>query len=368
MGAFIVIAGGGTGGHVFPGLAIARALARRDPGREFLFVGSDRGLETRLVPAAGFPLKTLPLGGMAGLSAAKRARAFAQAILAVARCIALFARRRPRLVVGVGGFASGPAVLAGCALRVPTLIQEQNAVPGLTNRWLARIVDRIALSFPGSESAFGGKGTVTGNPVREAFAEIPPYPGSSGPLKVLIFGGSRGAHTLNRAAVDAFAPLWDLRTRLAIVLQTGEAEHAQIATRARESGLTIEVAPFLDDMPARLAWADLVVCRSGAGTVFELAAAGRASVLVPYPHAAGGHQAANAAWMERADAATVVPDEAFTGERLAAIVREALDAPGNLALRAAAARTLSRPRAADEIAGLCDGLIIDRRGRRGRRA
>ncbi len=357
MGAFIVIAGGGTGGHIFPGLAIAGELRRRDASREILFIGSERGLETRLVPAAGFPLRSLPLGGIAGMPAAARIRSTLQAALAVARCAAMFLRRRPSVVVGVGGFASGPAVLAALALRAPTLVQEQNAAAGITNRWLGRFVDAIALSFPGSEGSFRGRGTVTGNPVRPEFLSIAPYRGPQDRLNVLIFGGSRGARTLNRAAVAALDQLGDVRDRLRIVLQTGEAEHAAAQAACRDRGFDVTVLPFLDDMPARLERADLVVCRSGAGTVFELAAAGRASVLVPYPHAAGGHQEKNAAWMERAGAAAVVKDQDCTGGSLAAIVREALASPGLLEGRAAAARSLARPRAAEEIASMAEGLM-----------
>lgn len=357
MGAFIVIAGGGTGGHVFPGLAIAQELKRRDSSRDILFLGSERGLETRLVPAAGFPLRTLRLGGIAGMSLGARLLASARALGAVARCLSLFLRTRPVLAVGVGGFASGPAVLAALLLRVPTLIQEQNAAAGLTNRWLGRWVDEIALSFPGSERDFGGRGTVTGNPVREAFFRISPYAGLRGPLKVLIFGGSRGARTLNRAAAAALPRLDDLAGRVEMTVQTGEADFAATAQACMRSRVKATALPFIDDMPHRLEESDLVVCRAGAGTVFELAAAGRASVLVPYPLSAGGHQDKNADWMARAGASVVIPDARFTGEELDRVVREAIASPGSLAKRAQAALTLARPSAASDIVSRAEALM-----------
>jgi UDP-N-acetylglucosamine--N-acetylmuramyl-(pentapeptide) pyrophosphoryl-undecaprenol N-acetylglucosamine transferase len=361
MGAYIVIAGGGTGGHVFPGLAIAEELRRRDPSREILFLGAESGLETRLVPRAGFALKTLRLEGLAGRSAAQRAVALARANAAVARCAGMFTRRRPSVVIGVGGFVSGPAMAAALALRVPTMIQEQNAVPGLTNRWLGRWVRRIALSFPGSEAAFGGRGVVTGNPVRAPFFAIAPWTGPRGRLRLLIFGGSRGARTLNRAALDSLAFLSDVKERLAIVHQTGEGGFPDAEAAYAASGFEARAIAFIDDMPARLEGADLVFCRAGAGTVFELAAAGRASVLVPYPYAAGRHQDYNAEWMARAGASLVVPDAEMTGERLATIVRNALATPDILATRALAARSLARPAAAADIASLAEGIMKEAR-------
>jgi len=361
MGALIVIAGGGTGGHVFPALAVAGELRRRDASREMLFLGAVGGIETRLVPAAGFALRTLRLGGIAGKSLVARVRSLVQASAATLRCAAMFLRRRPALVMGVGGFASGPAVLAALAIRVPTLIQEQNAEPGLTNRWLGRFVDRVALSLPGSEARFGSRAFVAGNPIRPEFFRIPPYAGPSDRLRILVFGGSRGARTLTRATVSALDHLADVAGRISIVLQTGEAEHAGAARACEGKGFDIEVLPFIDDMPARLTAADLVVCRSGAGTVFELAAAGRASVLVPFPFSAGGHQEKNADWLAREGAAAVVSDAEMTGSRLAGTVREALAAPASLTARAEAARRLARPRAAEEIADAAESLMGGRR-------
>lgn len=357
MEEFIVIAGGGTGGHVFPGLAIAQELKRRDPSRDILFLGSKRGLETRLVPAAGFPLQTLELGGIAGMSLGARIVASARAAGAVARCAALFVRKRPALTIGVGGFASGPAVLAALMLRVPTLIQEQNAAAGLTNRWLGRWVNDIALSFPGSERQFGGRGVVTGNPVREAFFHVPPYSGPHIPLRILLFGGSRGARTLNKAAAGVLSKLDDLTGKVELTIQTGESDFPATAEACLRSRVKATALAFIDDMPRHLEESDLVVCRAGAGTVFELAAAGRASVLVPFPFSAGGHQDRNAEWMAGAGASIVVPDSRFNAEELERLVREAAASPAVLADRAKAARALARPSAAADIASRAESLM-----------
>lgn len=359
MGELIVIAGGGTGGHIFPALAIASELKKRDASREFLFLGSRKGLETRLVPAAGFALRTLRLGGLKGMSIGARALSLVQAAAGVVRIALLFLGRRPSVVIGVGGYASGPAVLAALALRVPTLIHEQNAHSGMTNRWLARWVDAVAVSFPGTIPSLGGRGIVTGNPIRQAFFAIPPYERNAGPLNLLIFGGSRGAQRLNRAALAALERLEPVRNRISIVHQTGEADLASTEARYRESGFEATALAFIDDMPARLAAADLVLCRAGAGTIFELAAAGRASVLVPYP-GAGAHQEPNAVWMTEQGAAILVRDSELDGARLAQLVREALDAPSELLARACAARRLARPDAASSIATMAENLMGDR--------
>jgi len=342
---------------VFPALAIAAELRRRDPSREMLFLGSERGLETRLVPAAGFPLRTLRIGGLAGKSAAVRAASSWRALRAVGQCLALFLKRRPAAVIGVGGFASGPAVLAALALRVPTLIHEQNAAPGMTNRWLAPFVDEVAVSFPGTEARFRRPCRVTGNPVREEFFRIAAYGGMRERLRLLVSGGSRGARTLNLAAIASLGHLPDLKDRISIVHQTGEADFASVRDSYGCSGFDAEARPFLDDMPARLEAADLAVTRAGAGTVFELAAAGRASILVPYPFAAGGHQEQNAAYLASAGSALVVRDAELTGETLARLVREALASPASLLSRATAARALARPDAAGSLADMAERLM-----------
>ncbi len=354
---YIAFAGGGTGGHLFPALAVASELRRRHPLADIVFVGGARGLETRLVPQAGFPLRTLPLSGLKGARLLSRLVASAAAGLAVVRCLAWFVSRRPRLVVGVGGYASGPAVLAAWLLRIPTLLMEQNHFPGATNRWLAPRADAVCVPSDAAKARLGGIGLVTGNPVRPEFAEIGPSPDQSR-LALLVFGGSRGARSINRALIGALPRLAAMRPPPRVVHQTGPEEHAAVASAyARQAILDADVRPFLDDMPKQLAGADLVVCRAGATTLAELAAAGRPAILVPFPFAADDHQRANAEAVRDAGAAVVVPDAELDGDRCAAeIVALASDRPRRLGM-AAAARTLARPDAALRIADVADALL-----------
>ncbi|PYT07950.1 MAG: undecaprenyldiphospho-muramoylpentapeptide beta-N-acetylglucosaminyltransferase [Acidobacteria bacterium] len=368
----IVIAGGGTGGHVFPGLAVARELRRRDPSRPLVWIGSRSGLEARLVPPESLPLLALRLGGIAGRSAASTAAASAMAAAAVLRCLALFIARRPAAVLGVGGFASGPACLAAVLLRVPLVIHEQNAIAGGTNRFLARFADAVGVSFEQTAGAVRSRRVVvTGNPIRTEFfagsekdrkgqtLQSPVSPASSGSqrLSLLIFGGSRGAHSINEAMTSALPHLAGWRDRVSIVHQTGQADFDQVRNAYARAGFDSDVRPFLDDMPLRMRQADLVIGRAGASTIFELAASGKPAILVPFPHAAGGHQLDNARSLEASGAARVVEDSALTGERLAAEIRELLSDTDRLRLMGEAARPVARPDAAARIADLVESAI-----------
>jgi UDP-N-acetylglucosamine--N-acetylmuramyl-(pentapeptide) pyrophosphoryl-undecaprenol N-acetylglucosamine transferase len=356
----IVFAGGGTGGHLFPALAVADELRRRHPGASITFVGGTRGLETRLVPAAGFPLRTLPLAGLKGGTVLARVVAGCLAALAVVRCCGWFLSNRPNLVVGAGGYASGPAVLSAWLLRVPTMLMEQNHFPGATNRWLAPHADAVCVPSDAAKARLGGVGLVTGNPVRPEFAAIGPPPNGER-LALLVFGGSRGARSINHALVAALPRLAAMAPPPRIVHQTGTTEHEAIARAyAGFPALDADVRPFLDDMPAQLAAADLVVCRAGATTLAELAAGGRPAILVPYPHAADDHQRANADAVRAAGAATVIDDREFDGTRCAAeIATLALDLPRRVRM-AEASRTLAHPAAAQAIADVADALVAGR--------
>ena len=352
----IVIAGGGTGGHLFPALAVADELKRRLPEARISFVGGRRGIETRLVPAAGYPLRTLPVSGMKGASPWAKAVAAGAAAWATARCAAWMLRERPDLVIGVGGYASGPAVLAALGLRIRTLVAEQNHFPGATNRWLAPRVDAVCVPSEAARERLGGRGVVTGNPVRAAFARIGPPP-CEPTLSLLIFGGSRGARSINRAAADALPRLARIEPPPRIVHQTGADEEAAVAESYGRYPGRHEVRAFLDDMPKRLADADLAVCRAGATTLAELAAAGRPAVLVPYPFAADDHQRLNAEAVRDAGAAVVVVDRELTGERLAAEVASLARDPERRRRMGEAARSLARPDAAASIADVAESLL-----------
>jgi UDP-N-acetylglucosamine--N-acetylmuramyl-(pentapeptide) pyrophosphoryl-undecaprenol N-acetylglucosamine transferase len=354
---YIVFAAGGTGGHLFPAIAVAGELRRRHPGATIVFVGGTRGLETRLVPQAGFELRTLPLSGIKGRTMRGRLVAGGAAAYAVFRCCLWFLARRPDLVVGAGGYASGPAVLAAWLLRVPTMLMEQNHFPGATNRWLAPRADAVCVPSELARTRLGGVGLVTGNPVRPEFTAIGPPPHADR-MALLVFGGSRGARSINRAVVGALPQLAAMTPPPRLVHQTGPEEHEAVAgAYAAYPGLTADVRSFLDDMPRRLADADMVLCRAGATTLAELAAAGRPAILVPFPFAADDHQRANAEAVREAGAAVMVEDKDLDGVRCAAeIVALAGDPPRRLAM-AAAARTLARPDAALRIADVADALV-----------
>lgn len=354
----IVIAGGGTGGHVFPALAVADELRRRLREAQITFVGGQRGLETRLVPQAGYPLRTLRMSGLKGATVTARVTAAGMAGAALARCLWWMARERPHLVIGVGGYASGPAVLAARTLRVRTMILEQNHFPGATNRWLAPRVDAVCVPSEAARRRLHGRGIVTGNPVREAFTRIGPPPGGPA-LSLLVFGGSRGARSINRAMVEALPALAQMLPIPSIVHQTGPdaLDEVRAAYAAFPSLASAHVAAFLDDMPRRLADADLVVARAGATTLAELAAAGRPAILVPYPHAADDHQRLNAEAVAEVGAALSILDHELSGPGLAGAVAELAADRARLRRMGEAARTLARPDAAGRIADVALSLL-----------
>jgi len=358
----IVLAGGGTAGHLYPALAVADELRRRHPRAEIAFVGARRGMEQRLVPPAGYPLMSLSLRGLQGASLTGKARSALAAGWAVMRCLAWMLRRRPGLVIGVGGYASGPAVLAARLLRVRTMVMEQNHFPGATNRWLAPRVDAVCLPSEAARQRIGGKTIVTGNPVREEFFSIPDPPARD-EVSVLAFGGSRGARSINRAMAEALDALAGLEPAVRIVHQTGADDEQEIReTYARFPSGRHEVLSFLDDMPERFAAADIVLCRAGASTTAELCAAGRPSILVPYPHAADDHQRHNAEVLVQAGAARILPDGELDGIRLAATIAELAASPQLRRSMGRAARSLARPDAAGQIADVADALLAGKTG------
>jgi UDP-N-acetylglucosamine--N-acetylmuramyl-(pentapeptide) pyrophosphoryl-undecaprenol N-acetylglucosamine transferase len=354
----IVFAGGGTGGHLYPALVIADAL--RDSlgdGTAVTFIGAQRGIEQRLVPQSGYPLVSLRISGIKGRGIVAKLSAATAAGWATLRCWAWMRRNRPDLVVGVGGYASGPAVLAASWAGVPTMLMEQNHFPGATNRWLASRARVVCCPSEDAKERFGGVGTVTGNPVRAAFFDTGDLPLGER-LSLLVFGGSRGAHSINRTMGEIAGRLARLDVPPRIVHQTGEADaaSARLAASDYPDGL-YEVQPFLDDMPARLAASDLVVCRAGASTLSELTAAGRPAVLVPYPHAADDHQRHNAESIAKVGAARVVTDDELGDGRLAGVLEGLLADREGLRRMGAASRSLAQPGATERIVELAHGLL-----------
>ncbi len=356
----VIIAGGGTGGHVYPGIAIAQELRRRDAATQVIFCGTARGLESRIVPAEGFPLELIEVRALKRVG--WRARLSSLLLLprtffAVAR---MLRRYRPDLVIGVGGYASGPVVLVAALLGIPTLIAEQNAWPGFTNRVLARFVDAAAVSFPEAQRFFGERARMTGNPVRQEFFGLP-EPGRQ-PAHLLITGGSQGAQAINDAVVGALPILRAAGCQITVTHQTGrlaDGEQERIASAYAEAGYPAVVKPFLDQMVEEFRQADLVICRAGATTVAELAAAGRPAVLIPYPFAADDHQRHNAAAVERGGAGRLIPQSELTPARLATELLGLLEDPPRLLEMARASRRLGHPAAAAAVVDL--GLELVRR-------
>jgi UDP-N-acetylglucosamine--N-acetylmuramyl-(pentapeptide) pyrophosphoryl-undecaprenol N-acetylglucosamine transferase len=346
----ILIAAGGTGGHLFPGIAVADELVRRDASIRVVFVGTSRGLESRLVPRAGYDLELLPVRPLNRVGAARLLLGLVTLPWGLWQAFALVRRLRPEAVLGVGGYAGGPVALAASLLGVRTVILEPNARPGFTNRVLRRFADRAACAYEETVRFFGAKGVLTGNPVRGGFASLPPKEHRP-PLTLLAFGGSQGSRVLNRALVDAL-PHLPPASALRIVHQTGETMRDEVSAAYAAAGRDAEVVAFVDDMETRVAAADLVVSRSGATTCAELTAAGKAAVLVPFARAADDHQRINARTLEAGGAAKVIEEKDLTGKALAGVVGELVVAPDRIATMEQAARRLARPDAAARVADL----------------
>ncbi len=361
MSVRIVIAGGGTGGHLYPGIAVAREWLSRAPDASITFAGTARGIEARVVPREGFALDLIRSGGLKGKSLADRARGASLVPLGLADAWRIVSTRRPSLVIGVGGYSSGPVVLVAALRGVPTMLLEQNAVPGLTNRILARFVGAAAVTFESTQQFFGAKAFVSGNPVRPEFlaaAGSPAEPRDDEPVtRILVFGGSQGAHAINMAMVEAAAPLAAAGARLRLVHQTGERDVEPVRAAYRQAGLDGEVEPFLYDMGRQLGRADVVVCRAGATTLAEITAAGKAAILIPLPTATDDHQRKNAEALAAAGGAEVLLQQDASGPVLA---QRILALASDLARRrrmAAAARALARPDAAQVIVTRAMALV-----------
>lgn len=352
-----ILAGGGTGGHVIPALAIAQELTKQF-GAEILFIGTARGIENRLVPAAGFPLQLVEVGALKNVSLTRRVKTLfdlPRAIMTASKMIRDFV---PDVVIGVGGYASGPAMLAAKIRGVPTLAFEPNVVPGFANRVVARWVSAAAVHFEETCKYFRNC-HVTGVPVRRAFFDIVPRRIGGAPT-LLVFGGSQGAHAINQALVESLPGLLVRIPDLEIIHQTGERDFAEVNDAYLRAGVHGEVAKFIDDMPGKFSRADLVVCRSGASTVAEITAAGKPAVFVPFPRAADDHQNVNARALERAGAAIVVEENKLEAAYLVDTITALLVDQARLERMSQAARSLSHPQAVEDIARLVHQLVEDR--------
>ena len=352
-----LIAAGGTGGHIYPGLAVAREVVRRDPRAVVRFVGTAKGLETRLVPQAGFELSLIESAGLVNMGLRERLRGAAVLPKSFAAARRLIREFRPDVVIGAGGYVSGPVLLTAALMRVPTLVMESNAVPGFTNRVLARFVRAAAVSFEEALPYFRGKGVVTGNPVRREFFDVPEKEADPAAFSLLIFGGSQGARAVNLAMVEALPHLSARRDTLRVTHQTGKLDFERVREGYEAAGWSgrAEVREYIDDMVSAFSRADLIVSRAGATTSFELMAAGRPAIMVPLPGQL--EQRKNAEALERAGAARLVPQAELTGERLAREIDSIAARPGRAAEMGRAARKLARGDAAATTVDLIEKLV-----------
>jgi len=361
-----VIAGGGTGGHLFPALAVADELRKTDGSAEVTFVGSKRGLETRVVPAHGYRLEVLDVEGLKKRKGMDKARAVVKAGVATLAAIRLLRRLRPDGVIGTGGYSSGPLVLAARLLGIKTAILEQNAVPGLTNRLLGKVVDRVYIAFDEAGGYFpAGKVMLSGNPVREDILGVRDEAGinrttrvrSNGRFSILVFGGSQGATALNAAFLDAIEYLTDIWGGLKVVHQTGSEGFDRAEAAYRRKGLKVELYRFIDDMATAYGSCDLIVCRAGATSIAEITALGLPAILVPYPFSSDSHQEVNAESLSAKGAAAVIRQEDLTGAVLAETIKRLYTNPFELKQMKDAVSKLARPGAAAAIVKDYTGFV-----------
>jgi UDP-N-acetylglucosamine--N-acetylmuramyl-(pentapeptide) pyrophosphoryl-undecaprenol N-acetylglucosamine transferase len=359
----VLIAAGGTGGHIYPGIAVAKEILRRDPRSELRFVGTARGLESELVPQAGFELSIIDSAGLKNVGPIARARGLLVLPKSFVAARSLIKAVRPDVVVGAGGYVSGSILLAAALMKLPTLVMESNALPGWTNRVLARFVDKAAVSFEAALPHFRGKGVVTGNPVRREFFEIPARKRDAtaiGQFSILIFGGSQGAHAINESMIAALPALADLKHMMRITHQTGKADFEEIhaAYLAASWGEQhANVTKYIDDMVAAFTNVDLVICRAGATTSAELVAAGKASLMIPFPFAADDHQRKNAEALEAAGAAKMILQQELSGKRLAEEIAKLVREPERITAMEQAARKLAPADAAAAVVDLIEELV-----------
>lgn len=350
----VLIAAGGTGGHIYPGIAVAKEILRRDEKSEVLFVGTARGLETKIVPDNGFQLTLINSAGLKNVGFVGKLKGMMILPKSFLEARTIIKEFKPDAVVGAGGYVSGPVLLMASLMRVPTLVMDSNALPGFTNRRLAPFVTKAALTFDEALPYFGKKGIVTGNPVRKEFFEIAPKVRTE-KFHILIFGGSQGARAINNAMADALGRL--PKEKIEVTHQTGEADFEKIKELyARADWETADVRPYISDMMTEFAKADLVICRAGATTCAELSAAGKAGLMIPLPTAADDHQRKNAEALEKAGAARMILQRDLSGESLANEILSLINSPEKISAMEESAKKLSRKDAAEATVDLIESL------------
>ena len=365
----VVIAGGGTGGHLYPGIALAKALMRQDMNIKVSFAGTQKGIESEVLPREGFELKTILSAGLLGKKSVSRWMSWVKLPIGTAQSMCFLINKRPNLVVGVGGYASGPLVLSAWLLRIPILIHEQNFFPGLTNKWLGKIATKVAISFKDSAKFFPkDKVALTGNMIREDFCqpqeELPVKPQEF--FRILVLGGSQGAHSINVAMVEALQSLTSKLGNIHITHQTGKNDYEMVKTEYENSGLSYEVRPFIDDIAEQYHKASLVICRAGATTLAEVTACGKVSVLIPYPHAAHNHQEKNAQVLDSANAGELMLDKDLSGERIAKSILRAIEDPKRMQEMENNSYQLGNRDATEKVRTICMELLKDANKKSGR--
>ncbi len=358
----IIIAGGGTGGHLFPGIAVAEEFQKRDPENRVIFIGTQRGIEYRLLGKLGYELKLIDVEGLKG----RGWKALIKGVYAIPNSMwqsrMILRDFRPDVVIGVGGYASGPAVIAAWLMNIPTAIAEQNALAGNTNRILGKFVDRIFLTYEQSKGRFPArKVSVTGNPVRAAFAaRLSEAPKMRAIRQILVFGGSQGAAAINKTVVAMLPMLQKIKDRVRVVHQTGERDCEEVRRAYERAGMEAEVQPFIVDMASAYAASDLIICRAGATSLAEITVAGKASVLIPFPYAADDHQTENARAMVEAGAATMIRESELSAEALYSLVESLLEDDKKLRGMEQKSKALGRPDAAARIVDACVRLAAEK--------
>lgn len=352
----IVITGGGTGGHLFPGLALAEEFSQD----ELLFLGARKGLEAKMVPEHGYAFEGMNISGLRGVNALSTARNLTKIPIAVAKAAALLRCFNPDIVIGVGGYSSGPTVLAAVLQRRWTAILEQNSIPGFTNRFLGRMVNAVFITFPGSATYFPrAKVHHFGNPIRRSIIESEQKPRVNKPFTVLVLGGSQGAQRINEVLCEALPSLKG--EKLHIIHQTGKADHSKVQAAYEKQGVSADIRTFIQNMASAYGEADLIISRAGATTIAEITACGRASVLIPFPHAVDDHQRHNALALSRVRAAILLPQSELTADKLVKTIMQLKDDPEGRQQMEETAKALSRPDAGINIAKACRKLSIKKR-------
>jgi len=355
----IIIAGGGTGGHLFPGIAIAEEFLRKDQTSGIIFVGTKKGLEQRVLGNMGFNLQTLDVEGIKGRGIIRSLGALLKIPRSLVESYRLIRAFCPDIVIGVGGYASGPAVMTARLMGIKTAIAEQNALPGITNRILGRFVDRIFLTFPETKKWFPEKKIIaSGNPVRAAFLTgMQKAEERAGKFTLLIFGGSQGARGINMAVLDSLPYLTKIKDKLKLIHQTGGTDVDSLSAHYRSRGMDAEVLPFIMDMAHAFRSADLIICRAGATSIAEITASGKAAILIPFPHAVNDHQTKNAEALVKAEAAVMIPEKDINGKTLAETIEKFYRHPELIREMEARSASLGNVRAAADIVDACIGLV-----------